>query len=41
LDGVTVSVDVPDWPGVAIVMLPLVERAMAAFAGSATDTVVV
>jgi hypothetical protein len=41
LDGVTMSVDIPDWPGVAMVMLPLVERAMVAFAGSATDTVVV
>jgi hypothetical protein len=35
------SVDIPDWPGVAMVMLPLVERAMVAFAGYATDTVVV
>jgi hypothetical protein len=41
LEGATVRVDVPDCPGVVMVMLPLVETAMPAFAGSATVMVVV
>ena len=36
LEGVPLRVDFPEFPGVAMVMLPLVECAMAAFAGSAT-----